>query len=61
MQLMAINKMHSLMMSKTEFANKIEALPETILSKTGDASYTNFSLRGSVLAFDRVNTGSIGN
>ena len=32
-------------------------LPKTILSKTGDASYTNFSLRGNILAFDRVNTG----
>ena len=49
--------MFSLMISKTEFVNKIEALPEIILSKTGDASYTNFSLRGSILAFDRVNTG----
>jgi hypothetical protein len=32
---MAINKMHSPMMSITEFVIKIEALPETILSKTG--------------------------
>jgi hypothetical protein len=45
------------MISKTEFINQIESLPKTILSKTGDASYTNFSLRGSILAFDRVNTG----
>jgi hypothetical protein len=55
--IMATNKMHSLMISKTEFINKIQALPKTILSKTGNASYTNFSLRGGILTFDRINTG----
>ncbi|MEP7377400.1 MAG: hypothetical protein ABI675_28615 [Chitinophagaceae bacterium] len=45
------------MISKTEFISKIKMMRKTILSKTGNASYTNFSLYGNILAFDRVNTG----
>jgi hypothetical protein len=45
------------MIDKTEFLAKIKELPETILSKTGDASYTHFTLRGNILGFNRVNTG----
>jgi hypothetical protein len=45
------------MISKSVFINRIKELPKTIFSKTGDASYTQFSLRGSILGFDRVNTG----
>ena len=49
--------MISIMISKAEFTSKVKSLPKTILSKTGDASYTNFGLQGSVLTFERVNTG----
>jgi hypothetical protein len=47
------------MISKPEFINRLRQLPDMIYSKTREASYTNFNLNGSVLQFERVNTGKI--
>lgn len=47
------------MISKLEFVNRLRQMPDTIYSKTRDASYTNFILNGSILQFERVNTGQI--
>lgn len=49
------------MISQQEFIYRLNQLPETITSKTRKASYTNFNLRGTVLKFERVNTGEIWN
>jgi hypothetical protein len=47
------------MLSKPDFIYRLTQLPDRIYSKTREASYINFYLKGSVLQFERANTKQI--
>jgi hypothetical protein len=42
------------MITKSEFIERVKAVPKTIPSKTGKASYTGFRIDGDTLYFHRV-------